>query len=97
MAKFAIIGTIEVAPGRRAELVPLMMAHRERCLRDEPGTLQFEVLVPNDEETKLLLYELYRDAAAFDEHWNGKSVARVREEAAGMIVKISGTRCTLAE
>ena len=97
MAKLAIIGTIEVAPGRREELLPLMLAHRERCLHDEPGTLAFEVLVPNDDEAKLLLYELYKDAAAFDDHWNGASLARVRAEAAGMIVKITGTRCTLAE
>ena len=60
------------------------MAHKARCLKDEPGTLQFEVLVPNDDTTKILLYELYRDAAAFDANWNG-------------VVKIHGTRCALSE
>jgi len=97
MAKLGIIATIEVAPGRRAELVPLLMAHRGRCLKDEPGTLQFEVLLPNDDENKVLLYELYRDTAAFDVHWNGASIARFREDASGMTVKISGTRCALSE
>lgn len=71
-------------PGRREEVLPLLMAHKARCLKDEPGTLQFEVLVPNDDTTKILLYELYRDAAAFDAHWNG-------------VVKIHGTRCALSE
>jgi len=95
--KLAIIGTLEVAPGRKDEVLPLLMAHRARCLKDEPGTLQFEVLVPREDDTKVLLYEVYRDDAAFDVHWNGTSVARLREEAAGMIVKVYGTRCALAE
>ena len=97
VSKLAIVGTIEVAPGSREQVLSLLMAHRARCLKDEPGTLQFEVLVPNDDATKILLYELYQDAAAFETHWNGPSTVRVREEAGTMIVKIYGTRCTLSE
>ena len=97
MPKLAILGTLEVTPGRKDEVLPLLMAHRARCLKDEPGTLQFEVLVPREDDTKVLLYEVYRDDAAFNVHWNGTSVARLREEAAGMIVKVYGTRCALAE
>ena len=66
------------------------MVRRARCLKDEPGTLQFEVLSPREDDTKVLLYEVYRDDAAFHVHWNGTSVARLREEAAGMIVKVYG-------
>ena len=46
MPKLAIVATIEVAPERRDQLLPLLMAHRGRCLKDEPGTLQFDVLAP---------------------------------------------------
>jgi len=97
MPKFALIGTIEVAPGRAEELVSLLMAHRARCLQDEPGTLQFEVLLPQRDTTKVILYEVYRDEAAFDTHWNGPSLARFREETTGMVATVSGTRCTLME
>jgi (4S)-4-hydroxy-5-phosphonooxypentane-2,3-dione isomerase len=97
MPKLAIIGTIEITPGRMEQFLPLLLAHKTRCLKDEPGTLQFEVLLPRDDEAKVLLYEIYRDDAAFDAHWNGPSTKRIREEAAGMIVKISGTRCSLVE
>ena len=97
MPKFALIATIEVAPDRTEELVPLLMAHRIRCLQEEPGTLQFEVLLPREDTTKVMLYEVYRDEAAFDTLWNGPSLARLREEATGMIAKVSGTRCALAE
>jgi len=97
VSKLAIIGTIEVMPGRRDEVLALLMAHRARCLKDEPGTLQFEVLVPSDDDAKILLYELYQDAAAFEAHLNGPSIARLREEASNMIAKIYGTKCALLE
>ena len=90
MPKFALIGTIEIAPGRTEEFVPLLMAHRAGCLQDEPGTLRFDVLLPREGTTKVMLYELYRDEAAFDTHWNGPSPARFREETAGMITAVSG-------
>jgi quinol monooxygenase YgiN len=45
MSKFANVVTIEVAPGRGDQVVTLLMAHKAR-LKDEPGTLQFEVLLP---------------------------------------------------
>jgi|GraSoiStandDraft_30_1057271.scaffolds.fasta_scaffold996382_1 autoinducer 2-degrading protein len=96
MAKFAVIATVEVTPGRMDEYLPLMMAHRARCLKDELGTLQFEVLRPK-EENKLLLYEVYTDEAAFETHLKGSSRARQHREAAGMVVSMSGTRCTLME
>ena len=52
MAKFANVVTIEVAPGRRDQVVALLLAHKAR-LKNEPGTLQFEVLLPKDDDTKV--------------------------------------------
>jgi len=46
MPKFVNVVTIEVAPGRRNQVATLLVAHKARCLKDEPGTLQFEVLLP---------------------------------------------------
>jgi (4S)-4-hydroxy-5-phosphonooxypentane-2,3-dione isomerase len=84
MPKFATVGTIEVAVGRRDQLLPLLVAHKARCLKDEPGTLQFEILLPKDDDTKVLLYEVYRDDAAFEVHRNGPYFARWREERAAI-------------
>ena len=97
MPKLAIMATIEIAPGSLQEYLPLAMAHRARCLKDEPGTLAFELMVSRDDDTKVMLYELYEDDAAFDAHWNGASMKRIREEAAGIIVKVSGVKCTPVE
>jgi len=97
MPKLALIATIDVVEGQRDRLLPLLRAHGARSLKDEPGTLQFEVLLPRDDDTKLLVYEVYRDDGAFEDHLNAVSIARFRKETDGMFEKIYATRCTPAE
>jgi (4S)-4-hydroxy-5-phosphonooxypentane-2,3-dione isomerase len=97
MPKLALIATFEAAEGRRDDLASALKAHGARCLKDEPGTLHFEVLVPRDDEAKVLVYEVYRDDAAFDEHRKGASVGRFRDEANGTYGKFQVTRCTPLE
>jgi quinol monooxygenase YgiN len=97
MPKFANVVTIEVALGRRDQVVTLLAAHKARCLKDEPGTLQLEVLLPKDDDTKVLAYEIYRDTAAFEVHLNGPSLAQWRGETAGMVVKLHGVRCAVID
>ena len=96
MPKFANVVTIEVAPGRRDQVVALLAAHKAR-LKSEPGTLQFEMLLPNDDDTKVLSFEMYRDAAAFEVHLKGPSLAQLLKETAGMVVKLHGVRCAVVD
>src|SRR5215813_12048302 len=74
--KVAIIVTIEVAPGRRDEYLRLQVEHRARCLKDEPGTLAYEVLRPQDDDNKVMVYELYADDDALYAHSVGPSIKR---------------------
>ena len=97
MPKLAIIGTVEVSPGRIDDVLPILMAHRARSLESERGTLKFEVLKPRGDDLKILLYEVYEDDAAFDRHWNGPSMVIAGKEAAGMVVNVTGVRCDLQE
>ncbi len=95
MKRLAVVTTIDIAEGRMDEVVPLLLAHRERCLKDESGTLRFDVLRPKQAENKVMVYEEYQDDAAFQVHLNGDSLARVRSEAADMIAKIDSVHCTI--
>jgi (4S)-4-hydroxy-5-phosphonooxypentane-2,3-dione isomerase len=97
MSKLAIIATIEVAPGKRDQVLPLLMAHGARCLKDEPRTLQFDVMIPREDDSRLLVHEVYQDDAAFDAHRSGPSIAKFREETASMGIKVLVTRATPAE
>jgi quinol monooxygenase YgiN len=97
MPKFANVVTIEVALGRKDQVVTLLAAHKARSLKNEPGTLQFEILLPKDDDTKVLSYEVYRDDTAFEIHRNGPSLAQWREETAGMVGKLHGVRCAVVD
>ena len=97
MTRVALIGTIEFLPGSRDEVLRAVLAHRERSLRDEPGTLVFEVLVPDEEPSKLLIYEVYADAAAFALHMGAASITAMRALVGSKLVAMSAVRCTLGE
>jgi autoinducer 2-degrading protein len=68
MNRFVIIAEFDLAPGAMGQFLPLMAENAERSLRDEPGCQQFDVLLPEGEESRVVLYEIYADAAAFAEH-----------------------------
>jgi quinol monooxygenase YgiN len=94
MSEVAVVATLEVEPNSRTDLVSILLRHRERSLRDEAGTLAFEVLVPENEPDRLMLYERYKDRAAFDAHMNGKSLTIAKAAAGPRLKKISGIVCT---
>lgn len=96
MPELAIIATLELDPGTRPDLLPVLMRHRARCLRDEPGTLAFEVLVPDKEPDRLMLYERYQDRAALDAHMKGASIALAMQEAGPRLKGMTGIRCSPA-
>ena len=80
MSKFANVVTLEIAPGRRDQVITALLAHKAR-LKDEPGTLQFEVLLPKDDDTK---------------NFNGPSLAQWKKETVGMAT-LHGVRCTVVD
>jgi quinol monooxygenase YgiN len=40
---------------------------------------------------------MYRDAAAFEVHLKGPSLAQLKEEIAGIVVKLHGVRCAVVD
>ncbi|CCM76835.1 putative quinol monooxygenase [Rhizobium mesoamericanum] len=97
MSTLAVIGIIEAVAGHREQLIPLLEEHRARCLRDESGTLGFNILKSNDDETKIYIYEIYRDAAAFELHLKSPSLKRWREETAGLVANVIVQKATPLE
>ncbi|MBS7702990.1 quinol monooxygenase YgiN [Chelatococcus asaccharovorans] len=95
MTQLAIIGTIIAQSGKREEVLEAVLRHRTRCLKEEAGAIAFEVLIPVEDETTLILYELYADEAALSAHLNGKSLLTLQGEVASKVVRLTGVRCTL--
>jgi hypothetical protein len=54
---YTIFGTIRYDNREdRLKVLPSFIAHRERCLANEPGTIQFDISLPNDDTTILNHY-----------------------------------------
>lgn len=68
MAQFTILVRFRIADGQMASFLPLMIENAEASRRDEPGCQRFDVLQPETDRDGILLYEIYRDRAAFDAH-----------------------------
>ena len=93
MAKFAIVATIKTAPGKRNEYLTHLKAHAQHCLATEPGTLKFEILVPQKEDDTIMLYEVYASPEAFEAHWTAQSMQQAKQDTTGLQVSLSGVRC----
>ncbi|RIV39208.1 putative quinol monooxygenase [Micromonospora radicis] len=58
-----------VLPGRASAYLQAWAPHRAKALAD-PGCLQYELFASLGTPERLVLLELWRDRAAFDEHWH---------------------------
>lgn len=97
MSKLALVVTIEVKPGHMEAVLAATKAHAARSLSSEPGTLRFDVLVPVNEDDKIMLYEAYTDEAAFEVHRNGASMPILQKDIEGKVGRTSVVRCTMQE
>lgn len=88
MSGFIIIVDFRLNAGAREAFRPLVDANARASVRDEAGCRRFDVVEPEGEPERILLYEIYDDAAAFDAHcrtshflaFDAESAALVREK-----------------
>jgi quinol monooxygenase YgiN len=66
---YAITVAFELKPGERDRFLELVRANAAASLRDEPGCLRFDVLIPLAQgRAEVFLYEVYANRVAFDAH-----------------------------
>jgi len=68
MSGYVITVEFNLHPGALKQFLPLIVENANRSRTVEPGCERFDVLVPKDSHDRILLYEIYRDKAAFGEH-----------------------------
>lgn len=66
--RFTILVSFDIVQGGLDAFLPLMRENAEASRREEPGCERFDVLAVPGESGRILLYEIYRDRAAFDAH-----------------------------
>ncbi len=93
MSRVALVVTLKIADGKMDAFMTAVKAHAARCLMNEEGCLQFDVLLPEDRPGEVRLYEVYRDQAALDEHANGASIKQMRSDTEGMVASSELVKC----
>jgi len=71
--------------GDREGFMRLMTQNAAASLRDEPGCYQFDICVDSADTSKLFLYEVYDDDAAFAAHLASPHYRAFDAQTAGMI------------
>jgi (4S)-4-hydroxy-5-phosphonooxypentane-2,3-dione isomerase len=64
----AILAYLTVEPGKEAEFRDKMTAQAKRCLANEPGCLQFDVVQDPGNATRFVMLEVCKDDAAIAAH-----------------------------
>lgn len=69
-SRYIITVLFELRPGTEDRFLELINENAAASVRDEPGCLLFDVLVPTDNSAQptVLLYEIYASRSAFEYH-----------------------------
>jgi quinol monooxygenase YgiN len=93
MANFTLIVEFEVQAETVDRFLELIAENARASVANEPGCLQFDVVRMQDSPTRLFLYEVYADHAAFEAHAKMPHVAAFFAQAKPMIASQKATRC----
>jgi len=96
MTKVALVVELTTVDGRRDEFVALACRHAEKTLATEEGCLRYDVLVAQEIENRVLLYELYAGQAAADAHLGAAHTVAYLAASEALIAKRPLTLCHLA-
>lgn len=90
MPRIALVVEFTLKPGTHAAFDAIIRDHAAGTLADEPGCERFDVLQPRGSDgqpdlTRVVLYEVYADDAAFQAHTQNPRLARTRAAYAELI------------
>jgi (4S)-4-hydroxy-5-phosphonooxypentane-2,3-dione isomerase len=64
----AVLAYLTTKPGKEADFQGKMTAQAKRCLANEPGCLQFDVVQDPKNPTRFVMLEVYKDDGAIKSH-----------------------------
>jgi quinol monooxygenase YgiN len=68
MGRFVVVVDFRLRPGMAERFHALIVENARASVRDEPGCRQFDIVIPQGEADRVVLYEIYEDRPAFDAH-----------------------------
>lgn len=94
MSKVAVAVEFHVKPDQRSAFEAIIREHARLSRETEPGCVRFDVLIPQKDDGRILLFELYADEKAFQDHAALPRLAETRERYKDMITERSITVCS---
>lgn len=89
MNYFIIIVEFEIKPEKTREFLPLIEENALKSLKNETGCLVFDVLTDKNKPNTFVLYEIYSDENAFNNHVISKHFLDFDTATADMIARKS--------
>jgi quinol monooxygenase YgiN len=68
MSKLVLTVGLVIKPDQVERLMAMVLENAKAARETEPGCRQFDVLVDPKDRTRVMLYEVYDDEAAFEAH-----------------------------
>ncbi len=69
---YSVLTHLTIQPQHVNEFITLIQEHAQESLRDEPGTLGFDVIQDEKTPNRFYVHETYVDEAAFQVHMQGE-------------------------
>ena len=95
MSGYVILVDFRLALGARAAFRRAIDANALASCNLEPGCRRFDVLEPEGEPDRIILYEIYDSREAFDEHLKTPHLAKFEAQSAGLVREKIVTACSL--
>jgi (4S)-4-hydroxy-5-phosphonooxypentane-2,3-dione isomerase len=97
MQGYVLVVEFHLKPGTHGDFRALVDANA-RASSGEPGCRRFDVLEPEGERDRILLYEIYDDRAAFDAHVASDHYAAFAAASASLVAgKLASTHALVFE
>jgi (4S)-4-hydroxy-5-phosphonooxypentane-2,3-dione isomerase len=82
---YAIFGVINVKPEHVPAFTEVTIREARGTVRDEPGVFQFHILIDADTPTRFYFFEIFRDEAAAEAHWETENFKTWEAAVEGML------------
>jgi quinol monooxygenase YgiN len=97
VSRFIVIVEFTLRDGGLDRFLPHMLANARASLEREEGCHRFDVLTPDGSQDRIVLYEMYRDRAAFDAHGRTQHYLAFAEATRNLVSDKVVTYCTPAD
>lgn len=97
MDGFVILVEFRLEPGMQGRFLEVVTPNAQASVRDEPGCRRFDILLPQQEDDCIWLYEIYDDEDAFAAHLATPHFAKFKDASEPIVARQTVIRCGLTE